>query len=220
MKTLYDIISNNPDYFAWVFGLVNFLWVAFLYFNKKKHDRELETLKHSLNLDLEKRKKIYEMKATQFEKYFRMADDFGKKQQVDLPKRFQPIFDECLRNYLKAEQEGNQEASRGVIAHFSSQIGSIMNEGMEEYLSLKFETNSLKLIASERLASIFAQLKALYEKAFKTSNDFMTKLVELIVSNNQQQIQTYQKLMEEQADAIKEQLSNLMNQMRLELKEI
>ena len=220
MKTLYGIISNNPDYFVWVFGIVNFFWAAFLYFNKKRHDRELETLKHSLNLDLEKRKKIYEMKSTQFEKYFRMADDFGKKQQVDLPKRLQPIFDAYLRNYLKAEQEGNQETSRGVITHFSSQIGSLINEGMEEYLSLKSETNSLKLIASEQLALIFSQLEDLYEKAFKTSNEFMTKFVELMVSNNQQQLQNYQKLIEEQSTAIKKQLSELMNQMRLEIKEI
>lgn len=47
METLYKIISNNPEYFAWAFGIINTLWIVFIYFNRKRHEHELESLKHS-----------------------------------------------------------------------------------------------------------------------------------------------------------------------------
>lgn len=220
METIYKIISDNPNYFVWGFCIINFLWAGFLYFNKKRHDRELEGLKHSYNLDLEKRKKIYQMKASQFERYFQMVDDFGKRQQVDLPNRLHPIFNAYMENYLKAQATGGQEASTAAITKFGSQISEIMNEGMEQYLSLKSETNSLKLIASDALAILFDDLQNSYDRAFNISQEFMGKFVELIVSNNQSEIQRYQELMFEQAEEIKGYADKLMSQMRLELKEI
>src|SRR5438034_1065004 len=129
MEAIYDIVRQSPEYFAWSFGITNVLWAAFLYFNKKRHDRELEQLRHSLNLDLEKRKRMYEMKAAQFEKYFRMADEFGKKHQADLPLKLQPIFDEYMNSYISAEDKGDKAASTTAITKFSSQIGEIMNGG-------------------------------------------------------------------------------------------
>lgn len=220
METIYKIISSNPEYFACVFGLINALWVAFLYFNKKRHEKEILQLKHGLNLDLEKRKKIYEMKSGQFEKYFKMADDFGKKHQVDLPKRLQPIFNEYMENYLKASMNADKEAERKCIVKFGEQVSSIMNQGMEEYFALKSETNSLKLIASEELARIFEEVQDAYEKAFNTSNEFMGKFVEITAANNSEENIKYQELMKEQGENIQEKLNTLMKQMRKELNEI
>lgn len=58
LEVIYEAIKARPDYFAWAFGLVNILWGGFVYFNKKRHERELVSLKasieHSHNLDLEK----------------------------------------------------------------------------------------------------------------------------------------------------------------------
>lgn len=220
MEAIYEAVRQYPDYFAWAFGIVNALWATFLYFNKKSHDRALENLKHSLNLDLEKRKRMYEMKATQFEKYFRMADEFRKKHQADLPQKLQPIFNEYMNSYLSAEEKGDKAASTTAITKFSSKIAEIMNDGTSEYLSLKAETNSLKLIASEALAAIFDNVQKEYEKAFQLANEFMSQFVELVLSNNQSKIQKYQNEMAIQAKAIEGQLHNLMQQMRRELNEI
>jgi hypothetical protein len=220
METLYKIISENPGYFAWVFGIVNVLWVGFMYFNKKRHEREIESLKHSYNLDLEKRKKMYEMKAAQFEKYFKMIDDFGKRQQVDIPKRMQPIFNEYMENYLKASDSGDKTAETAAITTFSSQISEITNEGMEQYLSLQSETNSLKLIASDELALLFDELQVSYDRAFNATQEFISRFVELTMKNNQEEIQRYQETMKTHGNDIKAAAEKLMNQMRKELKEI
>ncbi len=61
METIYLIIKQNPEYFAWIFGLINALWLGFVYFNKKRHQRDLVSLKQALDLDLERRKKVFEM---------------------------------------------------------------------------------------------------------------------------------------------------------------
>jgi len=220
MDAIYEVVRQNPDYFAWIFGIVNVLWAAFLYFNKRRHDRELETLRHSLNLDLEKRKRMYEMKAAQFEKYFRLADEFGKKHHVDLPKKLQPIFDDYMSSYLSAEGKGDKKASTEAIVKLGSQIGKIMSEGASEYFSLKAETNSLKLIASDALAEIFGSVQRGYETAFQLANEFMSRFVELTQSNDQSTMQKYQSEMEAAAKDIEIQLQSLMQQMRRELNEI
>ena len=220
MESIYKIISESPEYFAWAFGIVNALWAGFIYFNKKRHERELEALKHTYNLDLEKRKKMYEMKAAQFEKYFRMIDDFGKRQQVDIAKRMQPIFNKFMEDSLKASDLGDKKAETTAITTFSSQISDITNEGMDQYLSLKSETNSLKLIASDELALLFDELQASYDSAFNATQEFMSKFVELAMANNQEEIQRCQETMAKQGNIIKENAEKLMNQMRKELKEI
>lgn len=50
METIYNVIQTNPEFFAWVFGLVNVLWVVFTYFNRQSHEKTLEKLKSSLQL--------------------------------------------------------------------------------------------------------------------------------------------------------------------------
>ena len=220
METLYKIISENPEYFAIVFGIVNALWAGFIYFNKKRHDREIESLKHSYNLDIEKRKKMYEMKAAQFEKYFRLIDDFGNRQQVDIPKRMQPIINDYMKNYLRASERGDKTAETEAITTFGSQISEITNEGMDQYLSLKYETNSLKLIASDELALLFDELQDLYDGAFNATQDIMSRFVELTIANNQEEIQRYQKDLTIYGNNIKVAADKLMNQMRKELNEI
>ncbi len=39
MSIIYELIQQNPKYFAWVFGVINALWAGFIFFNKKRHDR-------------------------------------------------------------------------------------------------------------------------------------------------------------------------------------
>lgn len=224
IEVIYAAIEARPDYFAWAFGLVNILWGVFLHFNKKRHERELVSLKgsieHQYNLELEKRRRLYEMKATQFEKYFRMVDDFGKKHQVDMPRRMQPIINEYFTSYLDAQQRGDEEASRAAIISFSGKINLLLAEGNEDYMTIQAETHSLKLIATEQLAEIFEQLEAKYAEGFKLSQDLMNEIVVLIARGDDNRLQEYQKDLQEQGAATKAMAEALMRQMRIELHEI
>lgn len=50
MESIYNIVKSDPEFFTWLFGIVNLLWGVFLYFNKKSHDKEVEKLKSSLKI--------------------------------------------------------------------------------------------------------------------------------------------------------------------------
>ena len=130
--------------------VVNVLWGLFAYFNKQSHDKALAKLKHELALDADRRKRVFELKATQYEAYVENLDEFGKKHQVDMPARIQPVFDKYLNDYLVATQNGDKNQEREVITWFSSKISSFMQEGLSDVLKLQSESNKLKLTATGR----------------------------------------------------------------------
>ncbi|AFN73827.1 hypothetical protein MROS_0584 [Melioribacter roseus P3M-2] len=217
---MFDFISKNPELVTVLFGVANFLWAIFLYFNNKKHQQNIESLKHSLNLDLERRKKVFEMKVNQFEKYYRLIDEFGKKYSVDLPKKLQPIFTEYYDKFLKAEMENNKEESRKIIVWFGDQIGNLMLDINENYVRLNSETNSLKLTSSDKLVDILNELQKCYEDSFNLSSEFISKFQEILLTQNQVLQNDYQNRMKESAMKLKNKSDELMARMRFELTEI
>jgi hypothetical protein len=221
---IYKLIQENPEYFAWIFALLNFLWGAFLFFNKKRHDREIINLKaslsHSNNLEFEKRRKLFEMKATQFEKYFKLVDAFGKKHSVDMPRKMQPITAEYFESYLKAETENDQAASNAAITRFGAKVNELLSDGLEDYLAIQSETNSLKLIATDELAKIFSSVEKQYAESFELSQEFMNQFVSMFVKNEQEKIALYEEKMKLKANELKDSLLSLMNKMREELNQI
>lgn len=50
MESIYDLIQQNPELYAWAFGLVNTLWIVFIYFNRQSHERSIERLKNSFQV--------------------------------------------------------------------------------------------------------------------------------------------------------------------------
>ena len=210
METIYSIIQRNPQYFAWAFGIVNALWVLFVYFNKKSHERAMANLRHSLNLDLERRKKVFEMKANQYELYVQHLDEFGKKYQVQMPSRMQPIFSKYLKGYLEASENGDKEKEREVIAWLSEQVSALMNESTEEYLKLKSEANSLKLTSNDELLRIFDELEKLTEASMKLAYEFMGKFTEITLTQNQVLSHEYQSKLASFGQGVQQKAEQLM----------
>ncbi|MFY2833627.1 hypothetical protein [Vibrio parahaemolyticus] len=220
MESIYSIIQENPDYFAWVFGLVNALWGIFLYFNKQSHDKALENLKHGLSLEAERRKKVFELKVSQYEAYVSNLDEFGKKHQVDLPAKMQPIFDQYFNDYLAAAQVGDKDKEREVLCWFGTQVSEVMRDSTEDLMKLQAESNKLKLTATDQMVETFARLEALTKASSDKSNEFMSKFLEIVLSQNHE---LSAKLQEELASLGKETQAvakELMEQMRQELQTI
>lgn len=155
MEILYEIIQENPNFYVWAFSIVNIFWGLFLYFNKQRHDRELEGLKNSLKLDSDRRLRVFELKAGQYETYVSSLDAFGKKSQSDLPGRMKPIFDEYLSDYLSAAIAGDKQRENEVISWFSSKISAITNDIAEDYIKIQAESNRLKLTATDEMVQEF-----------------------------------------------------------------
>lgn len=220
MTAIYEVIQQNPEFFAWIFGIVNVLWGLFAYFNKQSHDKALANLKHELNLDAERRKKVFELKATQYESYVSNLDEFGKKHQVDMPARMQPIFDRYLSEYLAATEAGDKAKERDVITWFSSQISALMQEGLADVLKLQSESNRLKLTATDEMIATFSELEALTKASMDKANEFMGKFTEIVMTQNNELSQSYQSQLQQLGSKTQEKAQELMQQMRAELNAI
>lgn len=220
MKAIYDVIQENPQFFAWAFGLVNALWILFAYFNKQTHDKQLARLEQQLRLDADRRLKVFELKVTQYESYVMNLDAFGRKQQADMPARLQPVFDKYLSDYLAASMAEDKEAEHKVITWFSSQIAGSMQEVYADTLKLKSESNRLKLTATDEMIETFSELESLTDESTTTANEFMGKLTEIVLGGRQQEARMYQARLATLGKQIQDASQKLLNQMRAELREI
>ena len=220
MELIFKQIQEQPEFYAWVFGIVNVLWGVFLYFNKKRHSEEIEKLKQSLNLDLERRRKVFEMKSGQYEAYFNNIDAYQRKHQNDYHEIFVPIFNEFNKRYLTAEANNDKEGSTAATLWFSEEIQKITLNGFQELQALEHQTNSLKLTASNEVAELLEELRELYEEIFQASSEQLGRLVEITMNNDQGAVEQMQKAMGEIGERIKEKSSELREEMRRDLLEI
>ena len=220
MEAIFEHIQNKPEFYAWCFGIVNVLWAVFLYFNNKRHKEKLENLKQSLNLDLERRKKVFEMKATHYEAYFNNIDAFQAKHQNDYQEVFVPIFNEFNRRYLHAEDQNNTEESTNATLWLSEQINQITLNGFQEQLALEHQTNSLKLSASDEVSQLLEELRQLYSEIFEHSSFLMTKLVEITVNKDQSAASEIQNSIALIGENIKAKTQELREEMRKDLQAI
>jgi hypothetical protein len=220
MELIYSAIQKNPDYFAWIFGLINILWGLFMYFNKQSHDKELLKITHDLSLESERRRTIYELKINQYESYVASLDEFGKKYQVDLPKKMQPIFDKYLNDYLAASLSENKDKELEVICWFNEQISALMRSANEDMLKLQSESNKLKLTATDEMLDTFSQLEILTKASTDKAFELMAKFQEIILTRNDKlanELQQELTVLGVQTQATAKQLMNLMRQELLEI---
>lgn len=119
MHFIYDLIQDNPGFYAWAFGLVNIAWGLFIYFNKQQHERTLRHLEQNLRFNADRRLKLFDLKASQYSQYVTDLDTFGRKNQVETPKRMQPIFEKYFREYLAATELGDKQKERQAIEWLS-----------------------------------------------------------------------------------------------------
>jgi len=220
MEYIYKIISEKPGYFSFVFGFVNFLWLLFIYVNKKRHEKELIGVKQSFDLDLERRKKVFEMKASQYEAYFRNIDSIHNKHQTDYQDLFKPIMNEFISSYLDASSKNNKEAIIAATINFSEQLSKITKDGMQEMSVIESETNSLRLTASDEVANLLDEIKFIYLALFEFSNKMMSDLVKITINNDQELATKNQKELYRLGELAQNKAAELREQMRNDLKQI
>jgi len=218
MEALFQVISEKPEFFAWVFALVNVLWGVFLYFNKKRHEEELIRVKQQFDLDLERRKKVFEMKAGQYEAYFKHIDAMHRKHQTDYQDVFAPIMNEFMASYLSASAAEDKQAATQATVRFSERVSAISRDGFEELMVIESETNSLRLTASDEVAGLLDQIQDLYRQLFAASGQMLGELVNITINNDQLRAAELQSQIFELGNRAKERAAALREAMRRDLK--
>jgi len=220
VKEILNIISQKPEYVTFVFILVNALWVVFVYLNKKRHEKKLIEVKQSFDLDLERRKKVFEMKANQYETYFRLIDNIHNKHQTDYQEIFIPIMNKFMSSYLEASSRNDKEAQTQATIKFSESISKITRDGFKELGIIESETNSLRLTASDEVAKLLDEIKQLYNEMFDLSGRVMSDLIEIAMNNNQELAKKNQEEMMSIGETLNKKVLELRKQMRNDLKHI
>jgi hypothetical protein len=220
MEAVFSVISEKPEYFAWAFGLVNALWAGFLYFNSKRHEKELIGVQQSFDLDLERRKKLFEMKAGQYESYFRHLDLMHQKHQTDYEDVFLPIMNEFVSAYLQAADKSDEEAATQATIHFSEKVSKITRDGMKELGVIESETNSLRLTATDEIANLLDEIKGLYDQMFALSGKMMNDLVQIAIKGDQELANRNQAELAAVGEKAQRKAVELREQMRRDLQTI
>lgn len=220
MEEIFIAISEKPEYFAWAFGVVNALWLFFVYFNKKRHENELVEIKQSLDLDLQRRMKVFEMKASQYEAYFKHIDHIHNRHKTDYQDVFMPIMNKFMSSYLQASAVNDEAASTTATIEFSEQISKITYDGFLELGVIESETNSLRLTASDEVALLLDEIKEIYSAMFAASGKMMSDLVQITVYNDQELANRNQTELTLLGELAKSKSKQLREQMRIDLKMI
>ena len=220
MDEIYKLIEGYPKNVAAVFALTNGVWLLVTFILRQKHERAIQRTKHAFDLDLERRKKVFEMKARQYEDYVGLLDDFGRKNQVEIPSKMQPMIQRFFADYLKAEDESDAKGSRQAITSFSSDISTLTQDSLNDFLKLKSESNKLKLTATPELLAIFGELESATQVSFDAANKFMGDFLGLITNQRQDEIAQRQKGLASLSEDVVKKSDELMVCMRNELSEI
>lgn len=220
MQTIYDMIQESPAFYAWAFGLVNLAWGLFIYFNKQRHDRELRHLEQDLRFNADRRLKLFDLKATQYSQYVSDLDSLGKKNQVEIPSRMQPIFDKYFQDYLAASEATDEEQQRKAIGWLGSQISEIMQESLQDVMKLKYESNRLKLIATDQMLTTFENIEKLNQEIFDITNTYMSQFTEIVIHQKTEETELFQKKATRLGEELQTQSRKLLSQMRQEINEI
>jgi hypothetical protein len=220
MDVIFKIISNDPEFFLWAFGVINVFWGIFLYFNKKRHQRELINLKQSLDLDLERRKKVFEMKTAQYEDYFKNMDAMHNRHQNDYQEVVLPIINEFNDAYQRACVRNDSLAATEATIIFQEKIGKLTYDGFEEVQIIRSQTNTLRLTASDQVALYLDELQVLYDQLFQTSTKMVSDLVKVTIHGDHALAEENQNKLNELGEITKDISLKLREQMRCDLKAI
>lgn len=187
---------------------------------KSNFIKQIEILKKDHQLDIEKRKYQYESKKEQYIKFFRFIDDFATDGNVATQEKFLPILDEYTNDYFNASDSDDNKGVTNAITTFSKKIQQLIFEANKDLFRIKQETNTIRLIASDKVIKMLDLYELAYDESFKQSSILLSKLPTLIITNNQKKMTQNQNDLLSVGKQIQMLKDNLIKQMRIELDEI
>ena len=190
----------------------------------RKRNKELveetESIKKEHQLDISKRKYQYESKKEQYLKFYRLIDSFTSEANISMQEKLIPILNTFYADFLNASTLNIDGAENKAITEMSSKMQKISFDSIAELTKLRQETNTIKVIASTDILKKLRLLELSYEQITDKSNEMMSALPELIIENNQEKINNYQKEIELSGKVSKSINDDIIELMRKELNEI
>ncbi len=220
MQLIIKIIQNNPEFISFLFIIINALWFIFVYFNKKKHERNLEILKNNLSLEKEKEKIIFEKRIEMYYHYYTLFENFSKKNVFDQTNNFLPIQDKFIKNISQAQLNNSTGEILELVKNFFGEISNLMSNIKDDYNRLNSETNKLRLISSDRIIELLNNLEITHIKLFELSNKIISIYPELFFREDNQSFTELKNQMKDLSIEVNNDAKKLLSKMRAELLEL
>jgi hypothetical protein len=184
----------------------------------KRLTEEKEKVVTEFQLDLAKRKYQYETKKEQYFKYFNLIDQFNAEGNKQVYEKFLPIINKFNKDFLAAQLNKKKELL--ATNAFSDAVNKMMLENNDKLFKIKHETNTIKLIAGEKVLSLLNDLEYYYDLSFDKSSALMKQMGQLIVERQDDRIKEGQIELEAIGQLINRTKQQLVSQVRQELNEI
>ena len=166
----------------------------------KKLIEETERIKKDFQLEISKRRYQYESKKEQYILFFKL--------------------DEFNRNFLNSSSRNDKKGENNATSVMSKKIQRLTFEANESLIKIKQETNTIRLIASDRIIQKLDLLELAYDKNMEQAIKMMNDLPKQMMSNDQYGMKKSQREIEISALVIKEIKDEIIELMRKELDEI
>lgn len=184
---------------------------------KSDFAKQLEELKRDHQLDLQKRKYLYESKTKVYSNFFLKVDNMNTEINVKSAEKIQVFISEYTRNLMRCSTE--KERIKATVT-YQKRTQTLMMDASQALIQLKHETNEIRLHASDDVIEYLNLLETGYSKLIDESNQLLSMFPQLILSNSQELINTIQAPLLQQAALVEAVKAELINQMRIELKQI
>lgn len=186
----------------------------------KKLIEETERIKKDFQLEISKRRYQYESKKEQYILFFKLLDQFTNEANKSTQEKLLPILDEFNRNFLNSSSRNDKKGENNATSVMSKKIQSLTFEANESLIKIKQETNTIRLIASDRIIQKLDLLELAYDKNMEQAIKMMNDLPKQMMSNDQYGMKKSQREIEISALVIKEIKDEIIELMRKELDEI
>ena len=186
----------------------------------KKLIEETERIKKDFQLEISKRRYQYESKKEQYILFFKLLDQFTNEANESTQEKLLPILDEFNRNFLNSSSRNDKKGENNATSVMSKKIQRLTFEANESLIKIKQETNTIRLIASDRIIQKLDLLELAYDKNMEQAIKMMNDLPKQMMSNDQYGMKKSQREIEISALVIKEIKDEIIELMRKELDEI
>ena len=186
----------------------------------KKLIEETERIKKDFQLEISKRRYQYESKKEQYILFFKLLDQFTNEANKSTQEKLLPILDEFNRNFLSSSSSNDKKGKNHATSVMSKKIQRLTFEANESLIKIKQETNTIRLIASDRIIQKLDLLELAYDKNMEQAIKMMNDLPKQMMSNDQYGMKKSQREIEISALVIKEIKDEIIELMRKELDEI
>lgn len=138
---------------------------------------------------------------------------------ITMQEKLIPIFQDFNKNFLQASTI-NKKQENHAITVMTKRLQSVLLESKKELIQLRNETNTIKLIASDRVLYKLTELSEAYDVSSDLADKVVKALPSVVMLGENEIIKKFQNVIEDSSAIILEIKNEIIDIMRDELDEI